>query len=280
MSYKTILVSAELSQHAQQIAACATRIAIAEQAHLVGLASTGINPLLYQCNAAAPGVPLRPEDIVGPLTEAARQALAQFTATATRLGAPSCEERITDDGMLDSLVLQSRYCDLVIVGQADSGQQPSPAHDILPQQLILHCPRPVLVIPSAGQFEQIGERPLLAWDGSMAASRAIQAALPLLQRAALATLAVFNPAQVYGAHGELPGADLAGYLARHGIKVDVVVRETNGEVGDALLSLAAEVGADLLVMGCYGHTRFRELLLGGATRSILKSMTLPVLMTR
>jgi nucleotide-binding universal stress UspA family protein len=93
------------------------------------------------------------------------------------------------------------------------------------------------------------------------------------------TLAVFNPQQVYGAHGQQPGADLAAFLARHGVELDVVVRQAD-DVGEGLLSLAAEVDADLLVMGCYGHTRFRELLLGGATRSILNRMTLPVLMTR
>jgi nucleotide-binding universal stress UspA family protein len=275
MSYKTILVHAGASARAGHIAACASRIAIAEQAHLVGLASTGINPLMYECNAAAAGIPLLPQDLSG-LIEPARQALDQFTATASGLGVASSEVRLSDDSMIDSLVLQSRYCDLVVVGQASPGY---PADDTLPQELILHCPRPVLVIPREGRFERLGERPLLAWDGGMAASRAIAAALPLLRKAALVTLAVFNPQQVYGAHGQQPGADLGAYLARHGVKLDVVVRQAD-DVGEGLLSLAAEVDADLLVMGCYGHTRFRELLLGGATRSILNRMTLPVLMTR
>jgi nucleotide-binding universal stress UspA family protein len=274
MSYKTILVHAGPSDRAQHIAACASRIAVAEDAHLIGLASTGINPLAYQCNAAVAGEPLLPDDLSA-LTNAARQALQRFTDTATGLGVTSSETRLTDDGITDSLVLQSRYCDLVVVGQA----WPGLLSDTLPQEVILHCPRPVLVIPHAGRFEQIGERPLLAWDGGMAASHAVVAALPLLKRAALVTLAVFNPDQVYAAHGELPGADLAAYLARHGVKLEVVVRET-ADVGDGLLSLAAETGADLMVMGCYGHTRFRELLLGGASRSILGRMTVPVLMTR
>jgi nucleotide-binding universal stress UspA family protein len=126
----------------------------------------------------------------------------------------------------------------------------------------------------------VPERPLLAWDGGMAASRAIEAALPLLRQARLATLAVFNADTVYAAHGQEPGADLARFLTRHGVNVEVVVRETGSDVGDALLALGAEIGADLLVMGCYGHTRFRELLLGGTSRSILTRMNLPVLMTR
>jgi nucleotide-binding universal stress UspA family protein len=275
MSYKTILVHAGPSARAEQIAQCAGRIAIAEQGHVVGLASTGINQLAYQCNAAVAGVPLLPEDL-SPLTDAAREALERFTSSVTRLGVPSCETRMSDDGMADSLVLQARYCDLVVIGQAAPGDSLT---DTLPQELILHSPRPVLVVPHAGHFERIGERPLLAWDGGMAASRAIVAALPLLQRAAQVTLAVFNPEQVYGAHGEQPGADLASYLARHGVKLDVMVREA-ADVGAGLLSLTAEIDADLLVMGCYGHSRFRELMLGGATRSVLKGMTRPVLMTR
>lgn len=144
MSYKTILVHAGASARAGHIAACASRIAIAEQAHLVGLASTGINPLMYECNAAAAGIPLLPQDLSG-LIEPARQALDQFTATASGLGVASSEVRLSDDSMIDSLVLQSRYCDLVVVGQAGHGH---PADDSLPQELILHCPRPVLVIPA------------------------------------------------------------------------------------------------------------------------------------
>lgn len=275
MSYKTILVDASPSARAEQIAGCAARIAVAEQAHVVGLASTGIRELAYQCNAAIAGVPPLPAD-VSALTGAARQALARFAATIDSLGAASREERVTDDSISDSLILHSRYCDLVVVGQADPSEALAAT---LPQEVVLHCPRPVVVVPRAGRFERIGERPLLAWDGGMAASRAIAAALPLLGRTALVTLAVFNPRASYGAHGEPPGADLARYLARHGVKLDVVVREAD-DAGEALLSLAAERAADLLVMGCYGHARWRELLLGGVTRLILHRMTLPVLMTR
>jgi nucleotide-binding universal stress UspA family protein len=273
MSYKTILVHAGPSPRAEQIATCASHIAIAEQAHLVGLASTGIRQLAYQCNAAAAGAPLLPDDLSA-LTGAAREALDRFTTTVARLGAPSAETRLTDDGMPDSLVLQARYSDLVVVGQADPREL---LVDTLPQELILHCPRPVLVVPCDGRFEHIGERPVLAWDGGMAASRAIVAALPLLRRATLVTLAIFNPQQVYDAHGEQPGADLASYLARHGVQLEVMVREAS-DVGGGLLSLSKDVDADLLIMGCYSHARFRELLLGGVTRSILKRMTLPVLM--
>lgn len=278
MSYKTILVDASPSPRAAHIAGCAARIALAQQAHLVGLASTGIKPLIYQCNAAAPGVPMRQQDF-DLLTACASEALAQFTATVERLGAPSSEQRRTDDELGGAMMRQARYCDLVVVGQHAPDQRTVPGGALRPEELVLHGPRPVLVLPQRGECPGIGERPLLAWDGGMPASRALLAALPLLTAAPLCTLAVFNPDLVYDAHGPQAGADQASYLARHGVKLDIVVRETSGDVGAALLSLAAERAADLLVMGCYGHARFRELLLGGVTRSVLRDMTLPVLMT-
>lgn len=273
MSYKTILVNAAPSAHAGHIAACAARIAIAQQAHLVGLASTGINPLIYQCNAAAPGVTIRQREL-DLLNANASEALAAFAATAHRLGIPSPEQRRTDDDLCGALIRQARYCDLVVLGQEEPGSA------VRPQELVLHGPRPVLVLPHRHEAATTGKRPLLAWDGGMSASRAFQAALPLLTAAPQCTLAVFNRNDVYDAHGPHAGADQAAYLARHGVKLDVLVRESAGDVGTALLSLAADIGADLLVMGCYGHARFRELLLGGVTRTVLRDMTLPVLMTR
>ena len=279
MSYKTILVNAELSPRAEHIVACAARIAEAEQAHLVGLSSTGINPLVYQCNAAAPGVPLLPDDLSGFIAGAGR-ALEQFETVAVRHGAPSCERRITDDGLPDSLVLGARYCDLVVVGQPDPRQHPPLSSAPFPHELVLNSPVPVLVIPWAGQFDTIGSRVLVGWDGSLAATRAIHAALPLLRRARLVTLAIVDPEHNFGAHGAQPGADMAQYLARQGVTVDVATRQAAGADGEDLLSLAADHGADLLVMGCYGHSRFRELVMGGATRTVLHSMTLPVLMSQ
>jgi nucleotide-binding universal stress UspA family protein len=143
----------------------------------------------------------------------------------------------------------------------------------------LNSGRPVLLAPYAGQFPTLGERPLIAWNGSVEAVRAVSAAIPLLRRAANTTVAVFNPGAGTGIHGEEPGADIALYLSRHGVKVDVMQEKTDAEAGEALLSLAANLNSSLLVVGCYGTSRFREILLGGATRTVLESMTIPVLMS-
>lgn len=281
MSYQTILVNAQAAPSSERIATCASRLAQACNAHMVGVASTGLDELVYRCNAAAPGVALLPDDL-GPFQGSARQALQAFAARVSRLGISSIEERLTDDNLLASLAMQSRYADLVVIGQeTDPCALRAPAGAFAPQHLILHCPRPVVVVPAAPQLqpiERIGDRIVLAWDGGMAASRAVEAALPLLRQAELVTLAVINPGGIYNAHGPVPGADLATYLARHGARIEIVVRDTDGNVSETLLDVCSETGADLLVMGCYGHTRLRELLLGGVSRAVLHDMTLPVLM--
>jgi nucleotide-binding universal stress UspA family protein len=101
--------------------------------------------------------------------------------------------------------------------------------------------------------------------------------MPLLERAKSVEVVCFKP-EATGDHGDLPGADIALHLSRHDISVDVQILEGSGiDVGNALLSHVADRGSDLLVMGCYGHSRLREAVLGGATRTILSSMTVPVL---
>jgi len=104
-------------------------------------------------------------------------------------------------------------------------------------------------------------------------------ALPLLERSSLVEVVAFDPGRG-GEHGELPGADIGLYLARHGVKVTAARQLGTGlDVGSQILSRAADMDADLIVMGAYGHSRTRELVLGGATRTLLESMTVPVLMS-
>lgn len=277
MSYKTILVHVDQTERAAQVVELAAAVAMQQEAHLVGLASTGVTQFIYQCSAVPPGAPMLPEDFTF-LTENAIAALAKFDAQARQLGVLSFEARRIDEAIEDGLLLQSRYCDLLVMSQPAPAQSETGLFSSQAQYVALHSARPVLMVPYAGQFKQVGRRALLAWDGSQEACRAITAALPLLRHGGTATLAIFNPQAHYNVHGEQPGADMALYLARHGIKVEVLQQDTPLDIGDALLSLAADINADLLVMGCYGHTRLRELVLGGATRTVLRTMTLPVLM--
>jgi nucleotide-binding universal stress UspA family protein len=165
--------------------------------------------------------------------------------------------------------------DLVVVGQRD----PDFTTGLdAPEDVVLGCGRPVLVAPSTADFEEIGDKVLIAWNGSREASRAVRDALPLLAMAKSVTLLMVNPE-------EEPDTALAeavvGYLGRHG--VNAVIKEARSEVSavaDVVLAEAAETGAGLLVMGAYGHTRLREMILGGATRDVLRDAALPVLMAR
>jgi len=121
---------------------------------------------------------------------------------------------------------------------------------------------------------------MIAWDAGRESARAVSDALPLLKRAKAVEVAVFNPERRRRDHGEQPGADVSLYLARHGVKVTVAQQSgADFEVGAQVLSRAADTAADLIVMGAYGHSRVRELVLGGVTRTILESMTVPVLMS-
>jgi nucleotide-binding universal stress UspA family protein len=136
----------------------------------------------------------------------------------------------------------------------------------------------VLVVPRYGTFDTVGERVLVAWNGSREATRAVHDALPILKLATKVTVLSIDPERDTG--DRIPSADIALHLARHGVAAEGT--STVGldiSVGDLLLSRAADLGADLIVMGAYGHSRMRELVLGGATRHILQHMTVPVLMS-
>lgn len=278
MTYKTILVHADLSPHAATRYALACQLALAHDAHLVGAAFTGLTQETYRNAAFAYGGVLSPTD-VELVTSNSKQALDAFVAKADAAGT-AYERRISDDDSETGMVLQARYADLLVLSQSDPELTGPNILYKLPEHLALHGGRPVLLVPYAGRYEHIDQHALVAWDGSRAATRAVTDALPLLRRSQRVTLAVFNAQTQYGTHGENPGADIALYLARHGVKVEVTQQHTPAglDIGNALLSLAADIGADLLVMGAYGHQRWREIVLGGVTRRVLQSMTLPVLM--
>lgn len=171
---------------------------------------------------------------------------------------------------LKELALHARYADLTIVGQASPGTSDHVT------ETLMRVGRPILAVPRHGRYPRIGQRVLVAWNASREATRAVFDSLPLLAGAANVTVMTMDAAD----EDRVPGADIGLTLARHGIKVDVV-HSTLGDIdaGNALLSRAADQGADLLVMGAFGHSPLREKVLGGATRHILDHMTVPVLLS-
>lgn len=276
MSYKTVLVQVDQSSHAAQRIRIAAAIAIADDAHLVGTATSGVARQAYQDHAFDLTMSLAPGQNEA-LRAVANGALVKFDEQAASLGVNSYERRMIDDDAGSGLSLQARYADLMVVSQPDPDQPDPGSGADLPEYVMLNCARPVLIVPYAGHFEHVGKNILIAWDGSKEATRAITCALPLLRRAANVCVVVFNAEGAIN-HGEQPGTDIALYLARHKVRVEVVQREADIDLGNALLSLAADLGSDLIVMGGYGHARLRQMLLGGVTRTVLKTMTIPVLM--
>ncbi|HEY0586836.1 MAG TPA: universal stress protein [Pseudoduganella sp.] len=276
MSYRTIVVHADRSANAEARIALAAAIASREEGHLVGAAMTGM-PRSMLAGRSYEGSGIFLADYLRRAEERVQLALEQFKAIADRLGVPSFEVRSSNDDEYAGLCMQARYADLVVLGQSAAiGSNEDSLLPDLPDYVLLNCGRPVLLVPRAGRFPTIGKRVMVAWNGSVEAAKAVTAALPLLRGAEQVTLAVLGDSA--DTLGESPGADIALYLARHGVNVEVLRRPEPADPGKAILSLAADFNVDLLVMGAYGHSRFREMMLGGATRTILATATLPVLM--
>jgi nucleotide-binding universal stress UspA family protein len=172
---------------------------------------------------------------------------------------------------------RAQAADLVILGQH------VPDHSTgldAPEDVILACSRPVLVVPYAGRrLDRIGENVVVAWNGSREAGRAVQDALPLLAMSGAVTVLLVDPEE----DADIEAAeDLVAHLARHGLRAKTqVIRHqlATSLVADTLLAQIARLDADLLIMGAYGHSRLREMILGGVTRDILRNMNVPVLMS-
>jgi nucleotide-binding universal stress UspA family protein len=279
MSYRTILVHVDASRHADGRISLAAQVANLCGAHLVGSAFSGVSRFAEAKALEANWPQLANE--CGHLRQIARASLTRFDRIAAGAGVATFEQRLLDDDAEGGLLLQARYCDLMVLSQTDPDEALPCVPRALAPQLLLHGGRPLLLAPHGGGDGAAlpGRRPLLAWDGSNQAARAFSDALPLLRGAGSATLCVLNAEQQPGRHGAEPGADMALFLARHGVQVELLREYTRADTGSALLSLAGERQCDLLVMGGYGHQRAREVLLGGATRTVLQDMHLPVLIS-
>jgi nucleotide-binding universal stress UspA family protein len=276
--YKTIVVHVDGSAQQASRLRAAAMLAEAHGAHLVGSAATGISWMDFSLLTGSAGAPVPCDDFTA-MREAAAARLHAFTEQAAQLGVASVEARLVEDVADYALLLQSRYADLVVLSpDSDAGAPPGVRVRGLPERVALRGVRPVLLVPDAWQGQALPGTVVVAWDGGMCALRAIAAALPLLQAADGVKLALINPEQLSELHGDDPGADMAVYLARHGVQVDVVVERTRSTAGDALMVLARSSGAGLLVSGAYGHGRFREWVLGGVTRELLERTPVPLLL--
>jgi len=203
-----------------------------------------------------------------------------FHAETARAKVPAAWIRADERANL-AVPRAARLADLVIAGQSDPNDPETYIDDQFAENLVLSAGRPVLFWPYTGEFPSIGERVFVAWDGGREATRAAHDATPFLEHAKRTTVAAVVDGASEAAATRIPAADAALMLARHARDVNVLNIDTGdgSSVGDTLLSRAYETGSDLLVMGAYGHARWRELVMGGATRTVLASMTRPVLMS-
>lgn len=275
MGYKTILVHIDAGKRCAVRVDTAIRLAREHDAHLVALyADAPFDPpgyVLAEMGAAIIDVQKRAA------ANAAASAEGEFTRQTSAAGLTKFEWRIAAADPVDAMTVHARYADLAVIGQADISDGSNAAADF-PERLVLAAGRPVLIVPSGGSFPTIGKRILIAWSPSREATRAVTDAIPLLRLADRVHVMAVNPRR--DEHGEVPGADIGLYLARHGVRVQVKTDQgAEIDVGNELLSRAADLDADLIVMGGYGHSRLKEWVLGGATRTILASMTVPVLMS-
>lgn len=252
----------------------AISVANAFEAHITGLA------FVYGPFIPTPGY-INPQFIELQMREsesAARNASVRFNDAAARAGVSTdvVKFNVEPGGAGRQFGRLARCFDLAIVGQA--GPDEEIAEQTIVESSLFETGRPTLVVPYIQKAPLKLDNVMVCWDGSRSASRAIGDALPFLKRAGRIEIAVVVGDAVK--QDQVEGADIAQHLARHGLNI-TVTRFPAGEidVGNALLSHSADIDADFIVMGGYGHSRLREFVFGGVTRSFLNSMTAPVLMS-
>jgi nucleotide-binding universal stress UspA family protein len=273
---KDIVVHLSLGDKAGPASDFAVSAAAAFDAHLAGVA------FLYDPIAPLSGAGYVPADVIDSQEReneaATKAAIDRFTAAAGRAGvtAEPLTLGTTFGGVGEQFGRLARHFDLSIVGQANP--ETSGIEEIVAEAALFESGRPLIVVPYIQKAPLTLDKVMLCWDGSRAAARAAADAIPLLERAGKVEIVIVTKER--GKQDEIAGVDLAAHLARHGLNVEVK-RTSLGDidVADVLLSHAADSGADFVVMGGYGHSRLREFVLGGATRSILRAMTVPVLMS-
>jgi len=271
---KSILVYVDNTDQAAACARAALDIAQVHDAHVAGL---GVQTPIYIPAFAAAQVPA---DVY--------EALAQRQQADLDSAKGRFDEALQDAGWTDRaswqaiqgepaqvIARQGLFNDLIVIRQEDPEKDPA-AYEGLPDEVVLHAGRPVLILPYIGARDTVAKRVMVAWSGTRESARAIGDALPFMQVADEIKVVTVDP----DGEDAVPGSDVARYLSAHGIHAQLQTLQSDGlEVGDVILNQAADDGMDLVVMGGYGHSRVREVILGGVTHHLLGHMTVPVLMS-
>jgi len=273
---KDIVVNLGVGERANFAADYAVSIAAAFDAHVAGIA------FLYDPIVPVSGAGYIPADVIERQERdnaaAAKAALDRFAKAAGNAGVSNAPLTLSASfaGAADQFARIARRFDFSVVGQPEP--ETSSVEEVIIEAAMFDSGRPVIAVPYIQKAPLKLDNVMLCWDGSRAATRAIADAMPLLSKAGRVEVVIVTKER--GKQDEIEGADMGEHLARHGLNVDVK-RTVLGDidVADVLLSHAADAGTDFIVMGGYGHSRLREFVLGGVTRSILRSMTAPVLLS-
>jgi nucleotide-binding universal stress UspA family protein len=275
MSYKTILVHLNDTRRAEAVLEPAVRLATRHNSHLIGLH--------VQASVPAPPIPMPyGQEVVRAVAAAQQKETEEIAATFARMTVNQpfvAEWRVEKGPHIDPVEVvmdHSRAADLIVAAQNDPDRDSTPLQDVA-ERLAIGSGRPVLVVPYVGRYPAIGRNVVIAWKASRESARAVFDALPILT---LAEQVQILEIQEGGGRGNAPAVDttIAAALSRHGIRATVRTSIAGDiSVGDEILSRIADMGADLLVMGAYGHSRMRELVFGGVTRHIARHMTVPTL---
>ncbi len=279
MAFRTILVCLNEVDRVPVLLNLAADIAAKQDAHLVGIY---VVPAVRVYPAIGPGMYVQVVEDVREFFKARSDQVKQQFEARMRNQAIEAEWRPVDSSypdIADAVIEHGLQSDLIIVNQINPESMAGIELDFT-ERVIMESGRPVLIIPSYGEFRECGRRVLVGWNATREPARAAFDAVPILRQADAVRVTWVDPQKSLDGPGFLPGAELATALARHGIDVTAEGMPTSGiGAGEALLSHVSDLGADLLVMGAYGHNRLREYVFGGATWTILQSMTVPVLMS-
>jgi nucleotide-binding universal stress UspA family protein len=280
MTYKTILAITELDVSAETVGKAVT-VARAFDAHLTVLPIGEVPQLPFYGSGGHGYIEIWAKEF--------DQRKIELTSLASRVEAQLAREGISFDvrpslsstARQDNLVARHAiYCDLAVVLRSVEQELNSVEKNAIDGALF-DSGRPVLYVPSSFKADHIGTKVAIAWNSRREAARAVSESLPFLKSAEEITLLLVDPVVGDNDHGEDPGSDIATVLARHGLGISVQsVASADRPVSEALLDSVRELGADLLVMGAYGHSRLRENILGGTTREMLEQTVVPLLLSR
>ena len=279
MPLKNILIHLDDTDQCQERLRLAGDLVRRHDAHLTGLyvvpdtyfAGYGENPIF-------------PPEVIDRWEQAEQESASNieqnFQAFLTAQGING--EWRFEQGSLRAIVnLNARYADLTIVGMGNTESSRKYVDPFLAEDLVMESGRPALVVPTTGKFVGFGKRILVCWNASREAVRAINDAMPLLQSADKVTVLAINPDDPdSGDHGDIPSADIALHMARHGVKAEAkTVRSDRSRTGKIILSHAEKENADMIVAGAYGHSEAREWIFGGVTNTLLQESPVPTFLS-